>query len=216
MVKFYEREDHFKYSWEQVAQAFWSRYPNPYSSHVLSEDVVFRYVEGSLLHSKRLLTKTNRLPKWGEKIMNARHVCIIEESTVDAANKTITTYTRNIGLKSIMTVEERCVYRSNPDENNSTLVDRQAWISSGLFGFATAIQAFGMDRFRKNVAKTCQGFNYTLESMFPVFQAQTVTNQDSAAPLLDREKLRERAKKATELAKSKASPFIAARNNNPQ
>ena len=31
--------------WDQVAQALWKRYPNPYSKHVLSEDLVSRYVQ---------------------------------------------------------------------------------------------------------------------------------------------------------------------------
>ena len=33
----------FRTAWEQVAQALWRRYPNPYSKHVLSEDLVSRY-----------------------------------------------------------------------------------------------------------------------------------------------------------------------------
>ena len=31
-------------SWEQVFQSLWQRYPNPYSKHVLSEDIVDRWV----------------------------------------------------------------------------------------------------------------------------------------------------------------------------
>ena len=31
-------------AWEQVAQAMWRRYPNPFSKHVLSEDTLSRFV----------------------------------------------------------------------------------------------------------------------------------------------------------------------------
>lgn len=29
MVKFYETKTTFDYTWDQVAQGFWQRYPNP-------------------------------------------------------------------------------------------------------------------------------------------------------------------------------------------
>lgn len=103
MAKYYENSTVFHYSMEQIFQGFWQRYPNPYSSHVLSEDTLERQVtrEGKL-YSKRLITKTNKLPKWGERFFKAKSVCIVEESLVDLKSKTLTTYTRNIGFNKIM------------------------------------------------------------------------------------------------------------------
>lgn len=214
MVKYYCNKDSFLFSWDQVARGFWSRYPNPYSSHVLTEDVIFRKVEGSKLYSTRLLTKTNRIPKWGERFMTVKDVRIVEESVVDCETKTITTYTRNIGLRSIMTLEERCVYRPNPESHGaSTVVERQAWVASSLFGFTTAIQAFGMERFKQNLSKTKKGFVYVLENLFPNAQGTQIETKTILAgnTVSDRsDKLRETAKKATELAKSKAVPLMAA------
>lgn len=45
-----------------------------------------------------------QLPKWGEKFVpkSTRETLIVEESHVDLANKTFTTYTRNIALSNIM------------------------------------------------------------------------------------------------------------------
>ncbi|XP_064483823.1 PRELI domain-containing protein 1, mitochondrial-like [Ornithodoros turicata] len=205
MVKFYERKDIFKYTWDQVAQGFWSRYPNPYSTHVLTEDTVSRYVDGGRLFSKRLLTKTNpvnRLPKWGERFIGARSVRIVEESVVDPRTKTIVTYTRNVGLQHIMSIEERCVYRPSPENPKHTLVERRAWISSSILGFSCAIQAFGVERFKQNAAKASKGFLYVLERLFP-----------SPHPS---EKERLRSKLATELAKAKAVPLVAAASYNNQ
>lgn len=74
-----------------------------FSSHVLTEDTLCREVtRDGKLHSKRLLTKTNRVPKWGERFFKAKFVCIVEESIVDPKEKTIVTYTRNIGFNKIM------------------------------------------------------------------------------------------------------------------
>lgn len=103
MAKYYENSTVFQYSWEQVLQGFWKRYPNPYSLHVLSEDTIEREIRpDGKLYSKRVLTKTNRVPKWGERFFKAKFVCIIEESLVDPNEKTLTTHTRNIGFNKIM------------------------------------------------------------------------------------------------------------------
>jgi len=74
------------------------------SSHVLSEDTLHREIRGDSLYTRRMLTKTNRLPKWGERFLktSATHVVIVEESYVNPIEKTIVTYTRNIGLTTIM------------------------------------------------------------------------------------------------------------------
>lgn len=72
---------------------------------MLSEDVVSRYISPDCkLHSTRLLTKTNRMPKWGGFLFggNSRFVSIVEESVVDPEKKTMTTYTRNIGYQNFM------------------------------------------------------------------------------------------------------------------
>lgn len=72
------------------------------SSHVLTEDTISREIRNGKLHSKRLLSKTNSLPKWGERFYNAKAVKIVEESVVDPKEKTLTTYTRNIAFTKVM------------------------------------------------------------------------------------------------------------------
>lgn len=54
------------------------------------------------LHSIRLFTKTNKLPKWGERFIHGNVVKIVEESIVDPSEKTLVTYTRNVGFNSVM------------------------------------------------------------------------------------------------------------------
>ncbi|GAB6023453.1 hypothetical protein CHUAL_008233 [Chamberlinius hualienensis] len=205
MGKYYENHSDFKFSWDQVAQAFWCRYPNPFSNHVLSEDVICREVRDNKLYSKRLLTKTNHLPEWGKRFMTSRAICIVEESVVDPIQRTIVTYTRNIGFNRVMNVEEKCTYRQiNENDNQWTQIQRQAYIESGVFGFAKAIQAFGIDRFRKNSLKATKGYLYVLNKMF----CPEKPIEQPALLLLDTTKLKETAMKATELAKS--SPLVAA------
>lgn len=73
-----------------------------FSNHVLSEDTIERSIRDGKLYTKRLLTKTNKLPKWGERLYNVKAVKIVEESICDPVEKTLTTYTRNIAFTKVM------------------------------------------------------------------------------------------------------------------
>lgn len=59
------------------------------------------------------------------------------------------------------------VYKVSDENPEWTVAVRSAWIDSQVFGFSRAIQAFGLDRFRKNCSKMAGGFNYVLAHMFP-------------------------------------------------
>lgn len=68
------------------------------------------YIEDGKLHTRKLLTKTNPLPKWGEKFYKGpRFITIIEESIVDRESSAVVTYTRNITGNSLLV----SVYSSN-------------------------------------------------------------------------------------------------------
>jgi len=199
MAKYYESTTIFNFSWDQVAQAFWRKYPNPYSSHVLTEDTLCREIKSDgKLHSKRLLTKTNRVPKWGERFFKAKFVCIVEESIVDPKERTIVTYTRNIGFNKIMNVVEKVTYKISSDAQGRTIATRSAWVDSNVYGFATAIKAFGLDRFKKNCNKTILGFNHVLQNMFPT---ALLTQKELTLSTI---KLKEAAKSATDHVKAQA------------
>lgn len=73
-----------------------------YSKHVLTEDTIHREIRGGRLFTKRLLSKTNSIPKWAERFITTRHVHIVEESVVDPKNKLLITYTRNLGYAKVM------------------------------------------------------------------------------------------------------------------
>ena len=138
------------------------------SKHVLTEDVVQRCVDrNGCLMTKRLLSKTNACPKWAERFIAARSLFIIEESVVDPVKKTLVTYTRNISCLNYMTIEEKVVYRPSGNNDSWTVAERVAWINSSYgYGISRAVQAFGYDRFRKNVAKATRGFQFVLDSMY--------------------------------------------------
>ena len=67
----------------------------------------------------------------------------------------------------LQSVVEKVVYKVSDENPEWTVAKRSAWIESSIFGFSTAIQAFGLDRFKKNCVKMSNGFNYVLAHMFP-------------------------------------------------
>lgn len=169
MSKYFTNESDIRSTWDHVVSAFWQRYPNPFSTHVLTEDVVYREVTSDhRLLSRRLLTKTNRLPRWAEHIFPAnlsQSVYIVEDSIVDPVTKNMTTYTWNLNHTRLMTVEERCVYQESGERPSSTQLRREAWISSGVYGFSRPIQEFGLARFKSNQVKAMKGLEYALSNL---------------------------------------------------
>lgn len=178
MASHYRTETVFDYSWKQVVQAYWNRYPNPASQHVLTEDTISREIRDGKLYSRRILSKTNSVPKWGERFYKNTPVKIIEDSVLDPKTKTLITFTRNIGFKKIMKVDEIVEYSEQKD--GRTLAIRRAYISSQVFGFSRAIRAFGIERFKSNCHKAATGFNYVLQRMFPNHQHHTVAAFESS------------------------------------
>lgn len=169
MVKYFYNETDIKSTWDHVTAAFWQRYPNPFSTHVLTEDVVFREVTSEhQLRTRRLLTKTNRLPRWAEPFFPvnlARSVYILEDSVVDPITKSLTTFTWNLNHTTLMSVRERCVFQQSEEHPQCTEVKREAWISSGIYGFSRPIQEFGLARFKSNQTKSMKGLEYVLANM---------------------------------------------------
>ncbi|XP_018331425.1 protein preli-like [Agrilus planipennis] len=210
MPRYFEVTSIFNFTWDQVAQGFWRRYPNPNSKHVLTEDTVSREVKEGRLISKRLISKTNPYPKWAERFITTKKVFIVEESIVDPKTKTLVTYTRNLGYVKVMSVIEKVVYTESKDHPGKTVAVRSAWIDSQIKGFSRAICAFGYERFKKNCNKMVVGFNHVLLNLFPPQSGNGSLHQEATT----RSKLKDAAKNASEHVKSKAVPIYASLHPN--
>lgn len=215
MGKYYEGSSTFAYTWEQIAVAFWRRYPNPYSTHVLTEDIINREIRNGCLFTKRVLTKTSRAPKWAEVFVKNNTVAIVEESYVDLKTRVLTTYTRNVGMNRIMSITEQVTYSPDPSNPTQTVANRQAWIDSQMYGLRMAIETYGLERFRSNASRAEEGFQHVLQQMFPGPQQERVNLLAPIAGLVPipgtpsgfdgtKEKFKEKAKKAGEIARQSA------------
>jgi len=70
------------------------------------------------------------------------------------------------------------VYSVNPDNSRWTVCNKMAWVSSSVFGFGSAISAFGLDRFKKNATKATRGYEFVLEKMFLPVELQPAQCKD--------------------------------------
>uniref|UniRef100_A0A8C6RSY0 PRELI/MSF1 domain-containing protein n=1 Tax=Nannospalax galili TaxID=1026970 RepID=A0A8C6RSY0_NANGA len=146
-----------------VLPAFWQWYPNPYSKHVLTEDSALGVTPDQKLLSQRLLTKTNRMPRWADRLFPAN--VARSDSIVDPQNQTMTTFSWNINHARLMIVEERCIYCVKSDNSGWTEICLEAWVSSSLCGVSRVVQEFSLARFKSNVTKTMKGFEYILAKL---------------------------------------------------
>lgn len=167
-MKRYEGSHIFHHSWHEIAAAFWRRYPNKYSKHVLSEDVIdIKLNSSGQLVTKRLFVKTNTSPKWVERIMKAKNVKVLEESFVDPFRETLTTITRNLGMTNLMSVEETCVYKPHPQNKFWTVVERNTKFDSKFTGIKKlAVLTFGTERYKYNIRRADKGFQQVINKIF--------------------------------------------------
>jgi hypothetical protein len=142
MVKAYTHAHTYDYPFPTVALAFFLRYPNPYSRHVLGADVLDRRVDPRTgrLHTTRLLLKRSRLPaavraliprsllsgpaaQQGEGGGGAApplaQTYVLETTVVDVRDGWMRAELRNLEMTKVLAVEERHLFRrvDAPDEH---------------------------------------------------------------------------------------------------
>ncbi|XP_076392006.1 protein preli-like [Megachile rotundata] len=124
------------YCWLSVCKSFFKRYPNPYSSHVLSEDTVYREIKDGKFLSRRIFSKIagSSLPKWVEKLVKKPQVLILEEAIVDLYAKRLISLTRNLEHKKLVIASETTEYIPSYFDPNKTVMTRRTIVKSPLNG----------------------------------------------------------------------------------
>jgi len=125
MVKYFDTSFTYDYSFSAVTLAYFLRYPNPYSTHVLSTDVIDRSIDPATgrLSTTRIHLKRSRLPPAILKLLPKSVLgnvsagnsssYILERSTIDIKEGWMETESRNLDWTGILSVVERQVYRRN-------------------------------------------------------------------------------------------------------
>ncbi|KAJ5935932.1 hypothetical protein N7454_005230 [Penicillium verhagenii] len=120
-MRFFENTQTYEYPFPAVSLAYFLRYPNPLARHVLTTDVIDRYVDQNThrLHTTRLHLKRTAIPSSIIKLLPKRmggsehfsQAYILERTVVDPAEGWMETESRNMEWTSIISVIERQRYQ---------------------------------------------------------------------------------------------------------
>ncbi|KAJ5584572.1 uncharacterized protein N7459_004372 [Penicillium hispanicum] len=114
-MKFFENKFTYDYSFPAVSLAYFLRYPNPYSRHVLTTDVIDRYVDPTTqrLHTIRLHLKKSKIPSGILKLLPKGDGYILETTVVDPNEGWMETESRNMEWTGILSVVEKQRYQGH-------------------------------------------------------------------------------------------------------
>ncbi|MCJ1236027.1 hypothetical protein MMC14_004004 [Varicellaria rhodocarpa] len=131
MVKIHKTNQTYAYPLPAVSLAYFLRYPNPYSTHVLSTDVISRSFDPltQRLHTTRLHLKRSKLPPAILKILpkgilgagvgGEGKSFVLEKSTVDVKEGWMETESQNLEWTGVLSVIERAKYTRTGTEMSS-------------------------------------------------------------------------------------------------
>ncbi|CAA91373.1 PRELI/MSF1 domain-containing protein [Caenorhabditis elegans] len=168
----------FPYSFDEVASAFWDRYPNSHAKHIISEDVLERQITDNTIVTKKLIVKQGssilkRVPRWISRMTDIQVVPVIEESVYDKVSKKLVTYTRNVSHISLFQLHERCIYKSSEDNQQHhpallTDVLRSVTVSIDCGRMSSVYEKVLLMGFKKSINNTTKGLFEKLEERFGV------------------------------------------------
>jgi hypothetical protein len=124
MVKFYTQNFSYDYCFPTVTLAYFLRYPNPLSKHVICTDVIDRAFdpETQRLTTTRVHLKRSKLPSailrllpssfLGASTSGESQSYVLERSTVDVKEGWMMTESRNLNMTNLLSVIERQEFRA--------------------------------------------------------------------------------------------------------
>ncbi|KAJ5471433.1 hypothetical protein N7530_008790 [Penicillium desertorum] len=120
-MKIFENTSTYDYSFPAVTLAYFLRYPNPYCRHVLTTDVIDRYIDPNThrLHTTRLHLKRSKIPSGILRLLprgmggpdNSAQSYILETTVVDPVEGWMETESRNMEWTGILSVVEKQHYQ---------------------------------------------------------------------------------------------------------
>ena len=154
------------------------KYPNPFSSHVLSADILTRQLDPQTgkLYTVRLIHKTGTLPTWVTNMLKSQEAFVIEESVVDPVNCFMQTRTRNLTHQRLLTAEEIQTYTKSPEDQTWTLADCQATVKCNFSTkwLSAKIEGLGVKRFADHFPKSKAAMMYILEKLRSLEKSQGI------------------------------------------
>ncbi|KEI36232.1 uncharacterized protein L969DRAFT_67931, partial [Mixia osmundae IAM 14324] len=180
MTRTYSHEHVYDSPWVDVALAFFLRYPNPLSPHVISCDVISRSFDPTTLrlHTTRVLLKKGKLPKWAPRSVAERSESwILEESVLDLATQSLECTTSNLDHKNYLSVTERQrIQRADLATQAKAITLATVTSDFGYFGLGSRVEHMGITRFKNTLDKSRAGVSLILKHVQSPFRHQLMTS----------------------------------------
>ncbi|POV99246.1 hypothetical protein PSHT_13739 [Puccinia striiformis] len=190
----------FEYShpFRFVCQAFTLRYPNPFAPHVITADTLDRSwdAESGILRSVRLVLKRGTIPGWAPRgIVEKSETWVLEESTINVLEGTMTLSNRNLDHRRVMEVVEKITLRAIELPRSSSLAmktsdlrqltDRVFSLSDiafcrteatsyvevtsswGFYAIRKRIEKYGISRFQRQSKNSRHGLELIIKLLRP-------------------------------------------------
>ncbi len=135
-----------KYPWGSVVHAYESRFPrNPLFPYIENTEVLESEQSEHVKREVRRLSIDPGMPGWLKTFARIKHFVFIEESIVDYQKRMMTLNTRNESLVYYTSVQENCVYRQHPENEQWTLKEQTGYykLHTYLFGWEKSIENYG-------------------------------------------------------------------------
>jgi hypothetical protein len=158
-MKLFETLHSFDHPWPAVTLANWNKYPNPYSSHVLSCDTLDRRVDPrtGVITTERLLCCKQPVPSILKRLgLDFQVEAFFHEiSTLNPKTQEFTAQTVNLTMRGLLNVSETCSLSVHPELPSNTLFKQQAQVSAmGVFAaVGRLVEDIAVSRFTANAAK---------------------------------------------------------------
>ncbi|MBW0512619.1 hypothetical protein O181_052334 [Austropuccinia psidii MF-1] len=158
-----------------VCQAYSLRYPNPASSHVITSDIIQRDWDpnSNTMRSTRLVMKRGTLPSWAPRgMIEKAETWVLEESSINLVDGTMTLSNRNLDHRRVMDVVERVNLQARGEVTDATC-SVQVTSSWGFHLIRKRIEHYGLNRFKRQSANSRQG----LRMMMQILQSTSPLRQ---------------------------------------
>ncbi|KAI8920110.1 hypothetical protein PhCBS80983_g02966 [Powellomyces hirtus] len=172
-MKFTENQYLFAHPFGTITEANWRKYPNEYSSHVLSVDILSREVcpTTGVLRSERLVSVKQSAPALLRRLLPIPEVTYFREvSFLDPKRKSYKAISNNLSMRSIVDVEETCEFNAadpqSPDSGGTVFKQRAEVNALGALSYAARlVEETAVSSFKANSWKGRQGLETVVDKI---------------------------------------------------
>ncbi|EGV66713.1 Phospholipid metabolism protein [Yamadazyma tenuis] len=190
-MKLFESSHDFHYPWDQVTAANWQKYPNELSSHVVSVDILNRYIDPAtnVLRTERLIGCKQPIPKWLSMLVGGQEYSYVREiSEIDLSTKTLVMKSTNLTMNHLLQVNETVTYRPDHELPNSRTHFTQKAEITAFASFSRVcdkIEEWSVERFGQNANTGKQAFESVLKTLTAKWEESGVFVVDIGTSLLN-------------------------------